>query len=66
MSASAASAKDLASLVQAYRERPTVARRTQLESFAAAHAKDQKGALARLSLGIALLSRKTIRARLRI
>ena len=56
--ASAASAQDLASSVQVYRDRPSVARRAQLESFAAVHAKDQKGALARLALGIALLEQK--------
>jgi len=48
-----ATAQDLASLVKAYRDNPSVARRSQLERYAVAHPKDQTGALARLALGIA-------------
>jgi soluble lytic murein transglycosylase len=45
-------------MVRAYREKPSVARRAQLERFATIHAKDQDGALARLALGITSLEQK--------
>jgi len=49
---------DLASLVRAYRESPTPARRASVERYASAHAKDNTGALARLALGIAAYEQK--------
>lgn len=51
-------AQDLASMVKVYRDRPTVARRSQIEHFAVVHTKDQKGALARLALGITAIEQK--------
>ena len=50
---------DLASLVHAYRESPSSARRAAVESYAAAHANDTTGALARLALGVAAYEQKT-------
>ena len=54
----AAAAEDLASLVKVYRDKPSVARRTRIEHFAAQHAKDQSGALAHLALGVTSLEQK--------
>jgi soluble lytic murein transglycosylase len=54
----AAAAEDLASLVKVYREKPSVARRTQLERFASRHSKDQSGTLAHLALGVTSLEQK--------
>src|SRR4026209_1038748 len=51
-------AQDLASLVKVYRETPSVARRTQLEQIAAAHRKDQTGALALIVLGVTSIEQK--------
>ncbi|HKX00782.1 MAG TPA: transglycosylase SLT domain-containing protein [Bryobacteraceae bacterium] len=51
-------AQDLASQVKAYRENPSVARRLRIERYAAAHSKDQSGALARLALGITSFEQK--------
>jgi len=51
--AGAAPATDLATLVRAYRESPTLARRAALQSYAAAHSKDTNGGLAQLALGVA-------------
>ncbi len=45
-------------MVRAYRDKPSVARRAQLERFAALHAKDQDGALARLALGVTAFEQK--------
>src|SRR5687767_3280086 len=52
------SAQDLATLVENYREKPSVPRRAQLERLAAAHPKDQKGALARFALGVTSVEQK--------
>ena len=49
---------DLASLVRAYRDSPTPARRTSVESYAAAHSKDANGSLAQLALGVVAYERK--------
>lgn len=49
---------DLASLVQAYRESPTAARRSAVEAYAAAHVKDGGAALARLALGVTAFEQK--------
>ena len=54
----AAAADDLASMVKVYREKPSVARRTKIERFAAQHPKDQSGALAHLAVGVAALEQK--------
>jgi soluble lytic murein transglycosylase len=43
---------DLASLVHAWRQSPTPARRAAVESYAAAHSKDTSGGLAQLALGV--------------
>ena len=43
---------DLASLVRAWRESPTPARRAAVQSYAAAHSKDTNGALTQLALGV--------------
>ncbi len=48
----------LAAMVRAYRDKPSVARRAQIERFAALHAKDQDGALARLALGVTSFEQK--------
>ena len=45
-------AGSLPAMVKAYREKPTVARRSEIERFAARHSNDQEGALARLALGV--------------
>lgn len=47
-----ASGGDLATLVRAWRDAPTAARRAAVESYAARHAKDKDGPLAQLALGI--------------
>ncbi|MGA3099601.1 MAG: transglycosylase SLT domain-containing protein [Bryobacteraceae bacterium] len=47
-----ASGGELATLVRAWRDAPTAARRAAVENYAARHAKDRDGALAYLSLGI--------------
>ena len=47
-----ASGGELAALVRAWRDAPTAAKRAAVEKFAAAHAKDQDGALAHLALGV--------------
>ena len=49
---------ELAALVRAFREAPNPARRAAIETYAAAHAKDTTGALARLGLGVALYEDK--------
>jgi soluble lytic murein transglycosylase len=49
---------NLAAMVRIYREKPSVARRAQLERFATTHGKDQDGALARLALGITSFEQK--------
>ncbi|HMC62780.1 MAG TPA: hypothetical protein VKJ01_26540, partial [Candidatus Solibacter sp.] len=51
-------ANHLAGLVQAYREIPTPGRRRAVETYAAAHAKDNTGALARLALGVTAYEQK--------
>src|SRR5579871_1256684 len=43
----------LASLVRAYREMPTPAKRAAVEAYATAHARETSGILARLALGVA-------------
>jgi soluble lytic murein transglycosylase len=48
----------LAGLARAYRESPTPVHRAALESYAAAHARDNTGSLARLALGIAAYEQK--------
>src|SRR5471030_358543 len=53
-----APAADLTGLARAYRESPTPAHRDALESYAAAHAVDNTGSLARLALGIATYEQK--------
>src|SRR5476649_807856 len=53
-----APAADLTGLARAYRESPTPAHRDALESYAAAHAGDNTGSLARLALGIATYEQK--------
>jgi soluble lytic murein transglycosylase len=50
--AAAASPTDLASLVRAWRQSPTPARRAAVESYAAAHSRDASGGLAQLALGV--------------
>src|SRR5215472_12496393 len=42
----------LGSLVRAYRETPSAARRAAVEAYAAAHARETSGSLARLALGV--------------
>jgi len=54
----AAKPGDLASLVSAWRESPSPARRAAVESYAAAHPKDDNGALARLALGVGAYEQK--------
>jgi len=49
---------DLASLVRAYRDSPTPARRSAVESYANAHSKDASGALAQLALGVVAYEHK--------
>ncbi|HEY2014479.1 MAG TPA: hypothetical protein VGH38_13305, partial [Bryobacteraceae bacterium] len=49
---------DLASLVTAWRESPTPAHRAAVESYAALHAKDDSGVLARLALGVGAYEQK--------
>jgi soluble lytic murein transglycosylase len=56
--AGAAPPADLASLVRAYREAPTPARRAAVQSYAAAHSKDTSGALAQLALGVVAYEHK--------
>jgi len=51
--AGAAAPASLDGLTRAYREAPSQAGRTALERYAAAHAHDANGALARLALGVA-------------
>ena len=58
----AAKSGDLASLVSAWRESPTPARRQAVESYAAAHAKDNNGTLARLALGVGAYEQKDFAA----
>ena len=48
-----AARSSLPALVKAYREKPSIARRTAIERFAAQHPNDQDGALARLALAVA-------------
>jgi len=48
----AAPPTDLASLVRAWRDSPTPARRAAVASYATAHSKDTSGALAQLALGV--------------
>ncbi len=49
---------DLASLVFAWRDSPSPARRAAVEAYAAAHAKDDSGTLARLALGVGSYEQK--------
>jgi soluble lytic murein transglycosylase len=49
---------DLASLVRAWRESPTAARRAAVESYAAAHSQDVSGGLAQLALGVVAYEHK--------
>ncbi len=49
---------DLASLVRAWRESPTPARRATVESYAAAHSKETNGGLAQLALGVVAYEHK--------
>jgi soluble lytic murein transglycosylase len=56
--AAAAPPADLASLVRAYRDFPTPARRAAVGSYAAAHSKDTNGALAQLALGVVAYEHK--------
>jgi len=49
---------NLATMVTAYRDKPSVVRREQIERFAVLHAKDQEGALARLALGVTAFEQK--------
>jgi soluble lytic murein transglycosylase len=49
---------NLASIVRAYRDKPSVSGRARIERFAALHAKDQDGALARLALGVTSFEQK--------
>jgi soluble lytic murein transglycosylase len=56
--ASVAAPQDLASLVKAYRESPSVVRRSRIQRIAAAHPSDQTGALARFALGVTSLEQK--------
>ncbi|HMD71245.1 MAG TPA: transglycosylase SLT domain-containing protein [Bryobacteraceae bacterium] len=49
---------DLASLVRAYRDSATPARRAAVQSFAAAHSKETSGALAQLALGVVAYEHK--------
>ena len=49
---------DLASMVQAWRESPNPARRAAVEAYAAAHPKEDNGALARLALGVGSYEQK--------
>jgi soluble lytic murein transglycosylase len=53
-----ANSSGLAGLARAYRESPTAGHRAALESYAAAHARDNTGSLARLALGIAAYEQK--------
>jgi hypothetical protein len=54
----AADAPGPAALTRALRESPSPEHRAELERFAAAHPKDNQGALARLALGIAAYEQK--------
>jgi soluble lytic murein transglycosylase len=56
--AGAAPPTDLASLVRAWRDSPTPARRAAVQSYAAAHSKDTNGALAQLALGVVAYQHK--------
>jgi hypothetical protein len=49
---------ELAALVSSYRSAPTPASRAAVEKYAAAHAKDKNGPLARLGLGVAAYENK--------
>ena len=49
---------ELAGLVRAYRELPTPARRAAVEAYAAAHARELSGSLARLALGVVAYEQK--------
>ncbi len=55
-------AGELAALVRVYRANPTPARRAAVERYAAAHAKDGNGPLARLALGVVAYENKDYRA----
>jgi soluble lytic murein transglycosylase len=54
----AAPPADLASLVRAWRDSPTPARRAAVESYAAAHSNRPNGALAQLALGVVAYEHK--------
>jgi len=54
----AAPPADLASLVRAYRDFPTPARRAAVQSYASAHSKETNGALAQLALGVVAYEHK--------
>jgi soluble lytic murein transglycosylase len=49
---------DASALIKVYREKPSLARRAQIERYAAQHPNDQNGALARLALGITSFEQK--------
>ena len=51
-------AGELADVVHAYRTAPTQAHRAAVEKYAAAHARDKSGPLARLALGVAAYQNK--------
>jgi soluble lytic murein transglycosylase len=53
---------ELASLVRAWRESPTAARRAAVQSYAAAHSKDANGGLAQLALGVVAYEHQDYRA----
>jgi soluble lytic murein transglycosylase len=52
---------DLAALVRSYRAAPTPALRAAVEKYAAAHARDKDGPLARLALGVVAYENKDYR-----
>ena len=56
--AAASPTSDLASLVRTWREAPSPAHRSAVDLYAAAHAKDHNGALARLALGVGAYEQK--------
>jgi soluble lytic murein transglycosylase len=58
----ASKAGELATLVRDWRDNPTPARRALVESYAAAHSKDNSGTLARLALGVGEVEQKNFPA----
>src|ERR1039458_8563026 len=53
---------ELAALVSSYRSAPTPVHRAAVEKYAAAHAKDKDGPLARLALGVVAYENRDYRA----